>query len=128
MTENQPEKGVIRSPRWGYFRIITGTILGGILGFYLMHRAELKYKEMWDERLKRYEEELNKKKNEESSNEVQDAQKSCSSFKLALERILLGYTNGELQSLGLIRISAAAHSRGILDRWEFFSELIDYSL
>ncbi|CAA2937944.1 uncharacterized protein LOC111390683 [Olea europaea var. sylvestris] len=59
----------MRSPRWGYFRIITGTIVGGILGFYLMHRAELKYKEMWDERLKRYEEELNKKKNEEAFQE-----------------------------------------------------------
>lgn len=34
----------MKSPRWGYFRIITGTIVGGILGFYVMHRAELMYK------------------------------------------------------------------------------------
>ena len=32
------------SRRWGYFRIITGTIVGGILGFYVMHRVELSYK------------------------------------------------------------------------------------
>lgn len=25
-------------------RIISGTLVGGMLGFYLMHRAELKYK------------------------------------------------------------------------------------
>uniref|UniRef100_M1A4I3 Uncharacterized protein n=1 Tax=Solanum tuberosum TaxID=4113 RepID=M1A4I3_SOLTU len=34
----------MKSPRWGYVRIISGTIFGGILGFYLMHRAELQYK------------------------------------------------------------------------------------
>ncbi|KAI4341490.1 hypothetical protein MLD38_026209 [Melastoma candidum] len=31
------------SQRWGYVRIITGTILGGILGFYVMHRVEVSY-------------------------------------------------------------------------------------
>ncbi|KAL6568179.1 hypothetical protein OROHE_003863 [Orobanche hederae] len=56
----------MKSPRWGYFKIITGTILGGMLGFYLMHRAELKYKEMWNERLKKYEEEMNKTTVEEA--------------------------------------------------------------
>ncbi|KAL6497005.1 hypothetical protein OROGR_028934 [Orobanche gracilis] len=56
----------MKSPRWGYFKIITGTILGGMLGFYFMHRAELKYKEMWNERLKKYEEEMNKKKVQET--------------------------------------------------------------
>nr|XP_009782381.1 PREDICTED: uncharacterized protein LOC104231130 [Nicotiana sylvestris]XP_009782386.1 PREDICTED: uncharacterized protein LOC104231130 [Nicotiana sylvestris]XP_009782396.1 PREDICTED: uncharacterized protein LOC104231130 [Nicotiana sylvestris]XP_009782404.1 PREDICTED: uncharacterized protein LOC104231130 [Nicotiana sylvestris] len=55
----------MRSSRWGYVRIITGTILGGILGFYAMHRAELKYKEMWNERLKKYEEELKMKQSTE---------------------------------------------------------------
>ncbi|KAL0319289.1 UNVERIFIED_CONTAM: hypothetical protein Sangu_2085100 [Sesamum angustifolium] len=63
----------MKSPRWGYFRIITGTVLGGILGFYCMHRAELKYKEMWNERLRKYEEELNKRKNQETANEFQDS-------------------------------------------------------
>ncbi|XP_052175063.1 uncharacterized protein LOC127789966 isoform X2 [Diospyros lotus] len=53
---------MVGSVRWGYFRIITGTILGGILGFYVMHRTELHYKEIWNERLKKYEEELNRKK------------------------------------------------------------------
>lgn len=38
------KRGVMKSPRWGYFRIITGTLVGGVLGFYCMHRAELKYK------------------------------------------------------------------------------------
>ncbi|KAL3840867.1 hypothetical protein ACJIZ3_025458 [Penstemon smallii] len=63
----------MKSPRWGYFRIITGTLIGGILGFYAMHRAELKYKEMWKERLRKYEEEMNKRKsNEEASSELQE--------------------------------------------------------
>jgi hypothetical protein len=30
--------------KWGYARIITGTIFGGILGFYVMHRVEENYK------------------------------------------------------------------------------------
>ncbi|CDO98463.1 unnamed protein product [Coffea canephora] len=63
----------MRSARWGYFRIITGTIIGGIFGFYVMHLAELKYKEMWNERLKKYEEELNRKKIAEQSNEFQES-------------------------------------------------------
>ncbi|XAR63862.1 hypothetical protein NMG60_11023994 [Bertholletia excelsa] len=53
---------MVTSPKWGYFRIITGTILGGIVGFYVMHQVELSYKKKWDERLKKYEEELNRKK------------------------------------------------------------------
>jgi len=32
------------SQKWGYIRIMTGTILGGILGFYVMHRLESNYK------------------------------------------------------------------------------------
>lgn len=36
--------GAPRSVRWGYFRIITGTIIGGVLGFYVMHRVETAYK------------------------------------------------------------------------------------
>nr|KYP49292.1 hypothetical protein KK1_028929 [Cajanus cajan] len=32
------------SQKWGYIRIITGTIVGGILGFYVMHRVETNYK------------------------------------------------------------------------------------
>lgn len=59
----------MRSTRWGYVRIITGTIGGGMLGFYFMHRAELMYKEMWQERLRKYEEELNNKKKREASDE-----------------------------------------------------------
>nr|GMC69456.1 Chromatin assembly factor 1 subunit A like [Ipomoea batatas] len=62
----------MRSPRWGYFRIITGTIAGGILGFYVMHRAELKYKEIWNERLKKYEEEMKMKQSKEAPSEFQE--------------------------------------------------------
>lgn len=32
------------SPRWGYVRIIAGTVIGGIVGFYVMHRVEISYK------------------------------------------------------------------------------------
>jgi len=32
------------SQRWGYIRIMSGTIVGGILGFYVMHRMEIRYK------------------------------------------------------------------------------------
>jgi hypothetical protein len=31
------------SQRWGYIRIMSGTIIGGILGFYVMHRVEISY-------------------------------------------------------------------------------------
>ncbi|KAK3007961.1 hypothetical protein RJ639_013792 [Escallonia herrerae] len=61
-----------RSAAWGYARIITGTLVGGAFGFYVMHRFEISYKEKWDERLKKYEEELNKKK-EDSSKELQES-------------------------------------------------------
>ena len=38
-----PEK-MVGSQKWGYIRIIIGTILGGTLGFYVMHRVEISYK------------------------------------------------------------------------------------
>ncbi|XP_075660961.1 uncharacterized protein LOC142630795 [Castanea sativa] len=54
------------SRKWAYVRIITGTILGGVLGFYAMHRLEISYKEKMNERLKKYEAELkNRQKMEE---------------------------------------------------------------
>ncbi|KAJ1690716.1 ATP-dependent helicase/nuclease subunit A isoform 2 [Rhynchospora pubera] len=46
---------------WGYSRIITGTVLGGILGFYVMHRVETSYKEKMKEQLAKYEAEMNRK-------------------------------------------------------------------
>ncbi|GAB4829752.1 hypothetical protein Ancab_019407 [Ancistrocladus abbreviatus] len=39
----------VRSQRWGYVRIIAGTILGVVLGFYVMHCVEISYKKKWDE-------------------------------------------------------------------------------
>ncbi|KAL7601431.1 hypothetical protein Lser_V15G21738 [Lactuca serriola] len=53
---------MVRSMAWGYIRIMAGTIVGGGAGFYVMHRLEISYKEKWDERLRNYEEQLNKKK------------------------------------------------------------------
>jgi hypothetical protein len=32
------------SRRWAYVRVMSGTILGGVLGFYVMHRVETSYK------------------------------------------------------------------------------------
>ncbi|XP_008809826.1 uncharacterized protein LOC103721406 [Phoenix dactylifera] len=49
------------SRRWAYFRIMTGTVLGGILGFYVMHRVETSYKEKMKERLIKYENEMKKR-------------------------------------------------------------------
>lgn len=57
----QWEKMALISQRWGYVRIITGTIVGGILGFYVMYRVEISYKEKMKERLRQYEQELEKK-------------------------------------------------------------------
>lgn len=34
----------LSSMTWGYARIIAGTLLGGALGFYVMHRIEVSYK------------------------------------------------------------------------------------
>ncbi|XP_071696357.1 uncharacterized protein [Rutidosis leptorrhynchoides] len=59
-----------RSMGWGYVRIMAGTIAGGGVGFYIMHRLEISYKEKWDERLRNYEQELNKKK--EKSQELEE--------------------------------------------------------
>ncbi|XP_061366488.1 uncharacterized protein LOC133309705 [Gastrolobium bilobum] len=62
------------SQKWGYIRIISGTILGGILGFYVMHRAEINYKEKMNERLRNYEAELKRKK-QEKLNEFEESSK-----------------------------------------------------
>ncbi|KAJ0571158.1 hypothetical protein HanHA300_Chr05g0186921 [Helianthus annuus] len=35
---------MVRSVAWGYVRIMAGTIVGGGLGFYVMHRLEISYK------------------------------------------------------------------------------------
>ncbi|XP_030940429.1 uncharacterized protein LOC126703110 [Quercus robur] len=58
------------SRKWAYVRIITGTILGGVLGFYVTHRLEISYKEKMNERLKKYEAEL---KNREKMEELEES-------------------------------------------------------
>ncbi|XP_004494743.1 uncharacterized protein [Cicer arietinum] len=64
----------VPSQRWGYIRIMSGTIFGGILGFYVMHSVETSYKEKMNERLRNYEAEL-KRKREEKLNEFQESPK-----------------------------------------------------
>ncbi|KAJ0578006.1 hypothetical protein HanPI659440_Chr05g0208891 [Helianthus annuus] len=63
---------MVRSVAWGYVRIMAGTIVGGGLGFYVMHRLEISYKEKWDERLRNYEQELNRKKQKAKQLEQQE--------------------------------------------------------
>ncbi|XP_044972188.1 uncharacterized protein LOC123439555 [Hordeum vulgare subsp. vulgare] len=52
------------SRRWAYVRIMAGTIHGGGLGFYVMHRIETSYKAKMEERLRRYEAHLLAKEKE----------------------------------------------------------------
>ncbi|PON86492.1 ATP-dependent helicase/nuclease subunit [Trema orientale] len=61
---------VVRSQKWAYVRIIAGTILGGVLGFYVMDRVEKSYKEKMNERLKKYESELKKR---EKKNQLEES-------------------------------------------------------
>lgn len=51
-------------------RVMAGTILGGVLGFYVMHRVETSYKARMEERLRRYEAHLLAKAKE--SQQLQD--------------------------------------------------------
>ncbi|KAJ0923441.1 hypothetical protein HanPSC8_Chr05g0215921 [Helianthus annuus] len=64
---------MVRSVAWGYVRIMAGTIVGGGLGFYVMHRLEISYKEKWDERLRNYEQELNRKKQKSKQLEQEES-------------------------------------------------------
>ncbi|KAJ8752730.1 hypothetical protein K2173_007040 [Erythroxylum novogranatense] len=64
------EKMALNSQKWGYVRIITGTIFGGVLGFYVMHRVEVSYKEKMKERLRQYERDLKEK---EKLNKLEDS-------------------------------------------------------
>ncbi|KAL5200549.1 hypothetical protein ABZP36_021752 [Zizania latifolia] len=52
--------------RWAYVRIMAGTILGGALGFYVMHRVETSYKARMEERLRKYEARMLAKAKEEA--------------------------------------------------------------
>ncbi|XP_039161212.1 uncharacterized protein LOC104427777 [Eucalyptus grandis] len=61
------------SQKWGYVRIIAGTILGGVLGFYVMHRVEISYKEKMKERLRQYEIEMERKQQQQKMNELEDS-------------------------------------------------------
>ncbi|KAE8798338.1 hypothetical protein D1007_26423 [Hordeum vulgare] len=61
------------SRRWAYVRIMADTILGGGLGFYVMHRIETSYKTKMEERLRRYEAHLLAK--EKEAQQLQD--KGC---------------------------------------------------
>ncbi|XP_019096216.1 PREDICTED: uncharacterized protein LOC104765713 [Camelina sativa] len=56
----------LSSLTWGYARIIAGTLVGGALGFYVMHRIEVSYKMKMEEALKQYEKEKLKRQEEEN--------------------------------------------------------------
>ncbi|XP_042462130.1 uncharacterized protein LOC122045824 [Zingiber officinale] len=55
---------------WANIRITTGVILGGALGFYVMHRVETSYKERMKERLRQYEQELKLKEQQRNQDEL----------------------------------------------------------
>ena len=42
--EEESEEVALSSLTWGYARIIAGTLVGGTIGFYVMHRIEVRYK------------------------------------------------------------------------------------
>ncbi|KFK39182.1 hypothetical protein AALP_AA3G210800 [Arabis alpina] len=54
----------LSSMTWGYARIIAGTLAGGTLGFYVMHRIEVSYKMKMEEALRQYEKEKMKREEE----------------------------------------------------------------
>ncbi|AEE76108.1 hypothetical protein AtNW77_Chr3g0176791 [Arabidopsis thaliana] len=56
----------LSSMTWGYARIIAGTLLGGALGFYVMHRIEVSYKMRMEEALNQYEKDMQKRQEEEN--------------------------------------------------------------
>ncbi|XP_044951649.1 uncharacterized protein LOC123401859 [Hordeum vulgare subsp. vulgare] len=58
------------SRRWAYVRIMAGTILGGGLGFYVMHRIKTSYKAKMEEGLRRYKTHLLAK--EKEAQQLQD--------------------------------------------------------
>ncbi|CAD5185875.1 unnamed protein product [Musa acuminata subsp. malaccensis] len=60
---------MVASTRWASIRIMIGTILGGVLGFYVMHRVEINYKEKMKERLARYEQEMERKEQQRLQDE-----------------------------------------------------------
>ncbi|URE47127.1 hypothetical protein MUK42_15412 [Musa troglodytarum] len=61
---------MVASTRWASIRITIGTILGGVLGFYVMHRVEINYKEKMKERLARYEQEMERKEQQRLQDEA----------------------------------------------------------
>ncbi|CAN8269099.1 unnamed protein product [Cochlearia groenlandica] len=60
----------LSSMTWGYARIIAGTLLGGALGFYVMHRIEVSYKMKMEEALRQYEKEKMKRQEEENIGQI----------------------------------------------------------
>jgi hypothetical protein len=42
---------------WAHFRILTGTLVGGALGFYIKHNVELRYKQKMREEMLKYDNE-----------------------------------------------------------------------
>ncbi|CAL9221355.1 hypothetical protein ISN45_Aa03g019940 [Arabidopsis thaliana x Arabidopsis arenosa] len=62
----------LSSMTWGYARIIAGTLLGGTLGFYVMHRIEVSYKMRMEEALNQYEKDMQKRQEEENLSQINE--------------------------------------------------------
>ncbi|CAH2053382.1 unnamed protein product [Thlaspi arvense] len=62
----------LSSMTWGYARIIAGTLLGGTLGFYVMHRIEVSYKMRMEESLRQYEKEMKRRQEEENLGQISE--------------------------------------------------------
>ncbi|CAH8260959.1 unnamed protein product [Arabidopsis lyrata] len=62
----------LSSMTWGYARIIAGTLLGGTLGFYVMHRIEVSYKMRMEEALNQYEKDMLKRQEEENLSQINE--------------------------------------------------------
>lgn len=64
--KKKAEEMALSSMTWAYARIIAGTLLGGTLGFYVMHRVEVSYKMKMEEALRQYEKDMKKRQEEEN--------------------------------------------------------------
>ncbi|ERN05457.1 hypothetical protein AMTR_s00007p00246910 [Amborella trichopoda] len=56
--------------KWAYFRIISGTLIGGALGYYLKYKIEVHYKEKMRERLLSYNREMKKGETMDDTSEL----------------------------------------------------------
>ncbi|CAN7000632.1 uncharacterized protein LOC103869557 [Brassica rapa] len=70
--KKKAEEMALSSMTWAYARIIAGTLLGGTLGFYVMHRVEVSYKMKMEEALRQYEKDMKKRQEEENLGHISE--------------------------------------------------------